>query len=76
LQEPLEPLQKRFVREMLVPRIDDLSSLFEDGRVDDGLKRPVSPDSHRNQVVDAFMLELERAPVIDIRAYVLGLVST
>jgi hypothetical protein len=44
---------------MLVPRIDDASSLIEDGCIDNWLERPVSPDPHLNRIVDPLMFELE-----------------
>src|ERR1017187_2059470 len=57
---------------MLVPGIDDASSLIEDGCIDDWLERPVSPDPHLDRIVDAFVFELERAPVVDVCADVFG----
>ena len=58
---------------MLVPRIDDPSSLFEDSCVDDRVERPISPDPHLNRIVDAFVFEFERTPVVDICADVFGI---
>lgn len=52
-----------------MPPHNDSSLLFKDCRVDDGLKRSVSPDPHLDWVIDAF--ELEGAPVVDVRADIL-----
>src|ERR1019366_10068102 len=58
---------------MVVARFDNASSLLEDGRINDGSKRPVTPDPHLDRVVDSFVLKLERTAVIDVRADVFGI---
>ena len=58
---------------MLVPGINDPSSLFEYSSINDRFKRPVSPHPQLDRVVDAFVFQLEGAAVIDIGADVFGI---
>jgi hypothetical protein len=38
---------------MVVARFNNASSLLEDGRVNDGSKRTVTPDPHLDRIVDS-----------------------
>ena len=53
-------------------RLDDAPGLLEDGDVDDRCDDAVAPDPDVDRVVDPLVLQLERAPIVDVGADVLG----
>src|SRR5260370_39107358 len=56
---------------MLMARLDDAPCLLEYGNVDDRYEGAVAPNPHVDRIVDSFVLQFERASVVDVGADVL-----
>src|SRR5580700_1329072 len=56
---------------MLMARLNNSPCLLEDGDVNDRHKGPIAPDPHIDRILDSLVLQLERAPIVDVCADVL-----
>src|SRR6185437_12234661 len=72
VQQFPQALQKILIGQMLMARFNDSPCLLEDGSVNNRHKGSLAPDPHVGRIVDSFVLQFERAAIVNVGSDVLG----